>query len=103
MSASPAKHPKDLAASLRHNANSLIRKRSIILDGHKTSVSLEDAFWQAFKEIAGRKKTTVFRLASEVDRQRECDNLSSAIRLFVLAHYQHQPDAEPPVNAADAE
>jgi len=51
--------------------------------GHLTSVSLEDAFWTAFKEIAESRGMSVNALASEIDRTRE-GNLSSAIRVFVL-------------------
>jgi len=51
--------------------------------GHLTSVSLEDAFWTAFKEIAERRGMSVNALAAEIDRTRE-GNLSSAIRVFVL-------------------
>ena len=56
-------------------------KRSIVLAGHKTSVSLEDAFWAGLKEIAGKRLMTVSDLV--IDSQRQKDNLSSALRLFV--------------------
>ncbi|MBM3528827.1 MAG: ribbon-helix-helix domain-containing protein [Alphaproteobacteria bacterium] len=63
-------------------------KRSIIVAGHKTSVSLEDAFWKALKEIAGDRHVTLSDLVSSIDTGRQQGNLSSAIRLFVLDHYR---------------
>jgi predicted DNA-binding ribbon-helix-helix protein len=63
-------------------------KRSIVLAGHKTSVSLEDAFWEGLKEIAKTKQQTLSDLVGSIDTQREHGNLSSALRLFVLSHYQ---------------
>jgi predicted DNA-binding ribbon-helix-helix protein len=64
---------------------SSILKRSIIIDGHKTSVSLEDAFWNELKEIAYRQQATVSKLI-KIDETRQQGNLSSAIRLYVLEH-----------------
>lgn len=63
-------------------------KRSIVIAGHKTSVSLEDAFWDALKEIAGRRKATLSDLVASIDSSRTQGNLSSAIRLFVLDHFR---------------
>jgi predicted DNA-binding ribbon-helix-helix protein len=65
-----------------------IVKRSIVLAGHKTSVSLEDEFWVGLKEIAKAQRTTLSDLVGSIDTQRAHGNLSSALRLFVLAHYQ---------------
>jgi predicted DNA-binding ribbon-helix-helix protein len=65
-------------------------KRSIVLAGHKTSVSLEDAFWRALKEIAGGRQITLSDLVSEIDSERQHGNLSSAIRLFVLDFHRRQ-------------
>jgi len=59
-------------------------KRSLTLRGHRTSVSLEDAFWQAFREIAETRGTGINALASEIDAQRGDIGLASAIRVFVL-------------------
>jgi predicted DNA-binding ribbon-helix-helix protein len=59
-------------------------KRSIYLDGHKTSVSLEDAFWSCLKEIAQAQGATLSQTVTEIDRMRQGPNLSSAIRLFVF-------------------
>ena len=63
-------------------------KRSIVIAGHKTSVSLEDAFWQGLKEIADERSMTLSDLVSSIDTDRRHGNLSSAIRLFVLDHYR---------------
>ena len=65
-----------------------VAKRSVVLAGRKTSVSLEDAFWQGLKEIATSRRTTLFDLINSIDIDREHGNLSSAVRLFVLSHYQ---------------
>ena len=65
-----------------------IEKRSIVVAGHKTSVSLEDAFWQGLKEIANERDLTLSDLVGEIDAYRQDANLSSAIRLFVLGRYR---------------
>jgi predicted DNA-binding ribbon-helix-helix protein len=65
-------------------------KRSIVIAGHKTSVSLEDAFWKGLKEIAGGREMTLSDLVATIDTDRRHGNLSSAIRLFVLDHYRAQ-------------
>jgi predicted DNA-binding ribbon-helix-helix protein len=67
---------------------SSIVKRSIVLAGHKTSVSLEEPFYQALKDIAASRRVTLRDLINSIDNDREHGNLSSAIRLFVLNHYQ---------------
>jgi predicted DNA-binding ribbon-helix-helix protein len=69
-------------------------KRSIVIAGHKTSVSLEDAFWQALKDIAIARQLTLSDLVASIDAERRHGNLSSAIRLFVLEHYQARTGAE---------
>jgi predicted DNA-binding ribbon-helix-helix protein len=68
-------------------------KRSIVIAGHKTSVSLEDAFWQGLKEIATSRDMTLSDLVAAIDSDRRHGNLSSAIRLFVLDHYRAQTGA----------
>ena len=68
---------------------SLIAKRSVIIDGQKTSVSLEDAFWTDLKKIAHAQQMTLSALVAEIDGTREHGNLSSAIRLFVLRHVHY--------------
>ena len=69
---------------------SLVVKRSIVVSGHKTSVSLEDAFWSGIKEIASGRNITLSDLVTTVDSDRQQGNLSSAIRLFVLDFYRNQ-------------
>jgi predicted DNA-binding ribbon-helix-helix protein len=69
---------------------SLVIKRSVVVAGHKTSVSLEDAFWKGLKEIAGERDTTLSELVGTIDSEREYGNLSSALRLFVLDFYRTQ-------------
>ena len=68
-------------------------KRSLTLKGHRTSVSLEDAFWQSFREIADAEGKPINVLAAEIDADRGLDTgldtgLATAIRLFVLRHYR---------------
>lgn len=63
---------------------SLVMKRSVVIEGHKTSVSLEDAFWLGLKELAHDDRTSVASMVADIDTQRRQGNLSSAIRLFVL-------------------
>jgi predicted DNA-binding ribbon-helix-helix protein len=63
-------------------------KRSIVIAGHKTSVSLEDAFWKGLKEIALDRDLTLTEMDAAIDTGRTHGNLSSAIRLFVLDHYR---------------
>jgi predicted DNA-binding ribbon-helix-helix protein len=58
-------------------------KRSFVVGGHKTSVSLEEAFWNSMKEISAERAMTLSELVGEVDGARQQGNLSSAIRLFV--------------------
>ncbi len=66
-------------------------KRSLTLRGHRTSVSLEEEFWQAFREIAAERSSSVNALAAEIDSERNLEmGLASAIRLFVLRHYRRQ-------------
>ncbi len=63
---------------------SQVAKRSVVVNGHKTSVSLEDAFWSCLREIAHAQQATVSKLIADIDKTRETNNLSSTIRLFVL-------------------
>jgi predicted DNA-binding ribbon-helix-helix protein len=63
---------------------SKVIKRSVIIDGRKTSVSLEDAFWSCLHEIAQAQGATVSQTVTEIEKSRQRSNLSSAIRLFVL-------------------
>jgi predicted DNA-binding ribbon-helix-helix protein len=73
-------------------------KRSIVIAGHKTSVSLEDAFWSELKQIAAGRGRTLSELVSTIDAGRRHGNLSSTIRLFVLDYYRNMIDT-----AADVE
>ena len=70
---------------------SSVLKRSITLDGHRTSISLEDAFWSGLMEIADAQNMTVAAMVAEIDKKREQSNLSSAIRLFVLDQFSNGP------------
>lgn len=65
-----------------------VQKRSVLINGHKSSVSLEEAFWTGLKEIALAKQQTLSELVSAIDRDRKTGNLSSTLRLFALAYYQ---------------
>ncbi|MGN6461940.1 MAG: ribbon-helix-helix domain-containing protein [Pseudolabrys sp.] len=75
-------------------------KRSIVIAGHKTSISLEDAFWKGLKEIAGSRQQTLSDIVAEIDKGRQQGNLSSAIRLFVLDFYRNQHNSEPRTDGA---
>ncbi len=74
---------------------SSIVKRSVVIGGHKTSVSLEEAFWTALKQIAHAQHVTLSALVAQIDDTREQSNLSSAIRLFVLHHFRRLFPAVP--------
>jgi predicted DNA-binding ribbon-helix-helix protein len=63
-------------------------KRSINIDGHPTSVSLEDAFWKALNEIAASRNVRVSDLVATINKNRQHANLTSVLRLFILDHYR---------------
>ena len=65
-------------------------KRSIVIAGHKTSVSLEDAFWSGLKDIASARNLTLSELVATIDHDRRQGFLLSAFCLFVLDHYRGQ-------------
>jgi predicted DNA-binding ribbon-helix-helix protein len=70
-----------------------VAKRSIVVAGHKTSVSLEDPFWNTLREIAHQRNVTLSELVGAIDSKRQQGNvcnLSSAIRLYVLNYYRDQ-------------
>lgn len=67
----------------------MLRKRSVIVAGHKTSLSLEDAFWDALKALAARDGIALGALIEDIDRGR-AGNLSSAVRLYVLARLREK-------------
>jgi predicted DNA-binding ribbon-helix-helix protein len=80
----------------RRPLKSSIAKRSIVIDGSKTSVSLEDQFWEVLREIATERRTTLTGLITSIDRDRREGNLSSALRVYVLRHYRDQIAARTP-------
>jgi len=67
---------------------STIVKRSVAIGGHKTSVSLEDVFWEALREIASQRGATLSAVLDDIDAHRNSSNLSSHIRMFVLDYYR---------------
>jgi predicted DNA-binding ribbon-helix-helix protein len=80
---------------------SLVTKRSIVVGGHKTSVSLEGAFWNGLKEVAASRKVTY--LVGSIDSERVQGNLSSAVRLFVLDYYRSKIAAAAGTRGSDVE
>jgi predicted DNA-binding ribbon-helix-helix protein len=77
-------------------------KRSIVIGGRKTSVSLEHDFWNGLKTIARDRQMTLSDLVGGIDAQRPNTNLSSAIRIFVLQHFRSQLPQSPIVSAGTA-
>ena len=80
-----------------------VAKRSVVVAGHKTSVSLEEVFWNGMKEISGERNVTLSDLVGEIDTKRQQGNLSSAIRLFVLDYFKSRaagPSGEPKQRAS---
>ena len=74
-------------------ASARVVKRSLVIAGHRTSISLEDAFWRRLRRIALERGLSLNRLAAIVDASRGSANLSSAIRVFVLeAEGASRPD-----------
>jgi predicted DNA-binding ribbon-helix-helix protein len=69
---------------------SAIRKRSLSIAGHRTSISLEQEFWDALAEAAAAKQKSTSALVVEIDKQRQQHNLSSALRVWVLNHLRAQ-------------
>lgn len=72
----------------RADGGAAVGKRSLTVAGHRTSISLEDAFWAGLRDIAEARTSTVAGLVAEIDRGRGSANLSSAIRVFVLGHFR---------------
>jgi predicted DNA-binding ribbon-helix-helix protein len=68
-------------------------KRSVVISGHKTSVSAEAEFWNALKDIAASQERRLSDLVTDIDKTRQAGNLSSAIRLFVLDHFRNHAHA----------
>ena len=71
---------------------SSIKKRSIRIAGHNTSVSIEDEFWDSLREIARQRGTTLPRLIDDIDMEKKSENLASTLRIFVLRYYRDQVD-----------
>jgi len=67
--------------------NRITGKHSITINGHRTSVTLEDYFWESLHDIAALQKKSIHALIEEID-QKEPANLSSAIRVFILKYYR---------------
>ncbi len=80
--------------------NSTVTKRSVVIAGRKTSISLEDEFWNGLKAIAHRNHRTLSAVVGEIDQKRR-GNLSSAIRVFVFGHLCGQ-SLEAPADSAGA-
>ncbi|MBF9233566.1 ribbon-helix-helix domain-containing protein [Microvirga alba] len=72
-----------------------IVKRSVAIAGHRTSVSLEEPFWEVLREIADRRSLSVQALIGRIDAERGEQNLSSAIRVYVLGSLRAAADTEP--------
>lgn len=94
--------PGSSLAERRHDADSSVIKRSIIRDGHKSSVSLEDEFWIGLREIAGRENMTVSALVGTIDHGSNRRNLSSAIRVFVLSYFRNNHEHELAIDAPNS-
>jgi predicted DNA-binding ribbon-helix-helix protein len=69
------------------------QKRSLSISGHRTSVSLEEPFWAGLKAMAEMERCSLADIVGRIDAGRGSNNLSSALRLRVLAHYQNEADA----------
>lgn len=78
-------------------------KRSFSIRGHRTSISLETAFWDALRDVAGQRGQSLAELVGQIDEQRGTAGLSSAVRIFILAHYRGgaSVQANKPARAAD--
>jgi predicted DNA-binding ribbon-helix-helix protein len=88
--------------AMRIGVKSPIVKRSVNIRGHKTSVSLEEPFWNQVRAIADAQQVTVSDLLRRIDEDREDTNLSSAIRVFVLQHVREHINAENPTSSSAA-
>lgn len=88
--------------------NSGITKRSVLISGRKTSISLEDMFWHALKDIAAERRTSAAALLVQINQKRGSTNFSSAVRQFVMAYYINlvndlRKNATSPLGDCDAE
>jgi len=73
------------------------QKRSFNIAGHRTSISLESPFWDALKELAARDQISMAQLVARIDQARGKTNLSSAVRVHILAQYRSQASSPAPV------
>ena len=80
----------------RRITRSSVRKRSISIGGHRTSISLEDEFWQGLREIARIRVLPLSNFLADIDGQRVHTNLSSVIRVLVLEHYRRLAEEAAP-------
>jgi len=81
------------------NMKSPIIKRSVSVNGHKTSISLEEPFWNEIKTIASQKNTSIKDLITDIDRGKQAEaNLSSSLRVFILRHYRAITDTVTPAS-----
>ena len=80
-------HPESAGSSLA--AAGRPSKRSFTIGGHRTSISLESAFWEALQAAAVRENIPVSRLIARIDADRKGCGLSSAVRVWLLAHYRN--------------
>jgi predicted DNA-binding ribbon-helix-helix protein len=91
----------DAAPGARRQAG--VIKHSMVIAGHRTSVSLEPAFWQALKDLAAQRRQSVAALVAAIDSGRGSSNLSSAIRVFVLEQVAQGQAAGPNTRRTDNE
>lgn len=86
---------QDADRASARRAPATVIKRSLAIAGHRTSISLEDAFWEGLRQLADERKLSVAALVAEIDAARGASNLSSAIRVFVLTSLTGMPTARP--------
>ncbi|WP_119308376.1 ribbon-helix-helix domain-containing protein [Cohaesibacter haloalkalitolerans] len=80
-----------------------MKKHSVTIAGHRTSISLEDEFWQGLKALADSRNKSLADIIRQIDKERGINNLSSAIRIAVLDYYKSQipqEDALPSLSAS---
>jgi predicted DNA-binding ribbon-helix-helix protein len=94
--------PKSARNQLRYEAGMSRVKRSVIIAGHKTSISLEDEFWNALKDIAAARHWTLSKLIASIYPDRPGGNLSSAIRIYILNYHRAGGRSQPHKEAASA-
>jgi len=98
----PASTQEQVQAASGGHLRSQVVKRSLVVGGHKTSVSLEEAFWIELRSIAHNLGIHLSQLVGSIDAERQHSNLSSAIRLFVFEYRSHSANGEPMSASAQA-